>query len=107
LDLATFDCFLPILSRQALINGAICLTVAVLFIAVIVLGSTIIRMFLKSEHKVEDRWLAIIGTSLVIFGTLGFILFLWFGLPRVLNPTFYALDYYLDVVKFSKGIYKP
>lgn len=107
MDFSTFDRLLLVLRQQSMISGAVFIFIAILFAMLSIAGGYILRAFFNSKNKKEDTWFAYVGTVLVFIGVIGIIIFLQIGLPRLLNPSFYALEQYLDFYKTLHGAYKP
>jgi hypothetical protein len=107
MDFSTFDRLLLVLRQQAMVSGAIFVCVAILFAMLGIAGGYILRAFFRSKNKKEDTWFAYVGTVLIFVGIIGVLVFLQIGLPRLLNPSYYALGQYLDFYKTLNGVYKP
>lgn len=90
---------LNIVKFQYVLSGILFLYGACLGLGVLGVGIYILRAFTQSVTKERDRWLAFVGTGLVIIGIVLFSIFLGLGLFRVLNPSYYALDYLLNAVR--------
>lgn len=90
---------LSVVKFQYVLTGIIFLYGACLGLGVLGVGIYVLRAFTQSVTKERDRWLALVGTGLVITGILIFSIFLSLGLFRVVNPSYYALDYLFNLMR--------
>lgn len=94
MNLTDLDKLMPTLQTQASVTGWLCLFVAALFLCIFALGIYLIRFFVKSNNKQDERFVLFFGMICSILGSIGFTLLFVSGLPRVINPAFYALEYF-------------
>lgn len=94
MNYADFEKLLPTLQTQAAVTGWLCLFVALLFLGVLGLGMYLIRFFSKSNNKPDERFVLFFGVICSVVGCIGFTILFVMGLPRVINPAFYALEYF-------------
>ena len=91
---------IEILKMQSILNGAICLLIA-LFGACGSYGAFfVIRTGLKNEDADTKRWMTTAGVLLGIASLSLFCVFFWMGLTRVANPGMAAVDY---LVRTAQG----
>lgn len=91
---------IEVLKMQSILNGSICLLVALAFSCGIFGAYTLVRHGLKADDADTKRWVVGIGVFLGALSIAGFFVFSWLGITKVANPGMSAIDY---IVKSTKG----
>jgi hypothetical protein len=91
---------IEVLKMQSILNGVICLLVALIGASGLYGSSLVIRSGLKSTDNDTKRWLVTSGVLLSAVALGLFCVFLWMGLTRVANPGMAAIDY---VIRNAQG----
>ncbi len=103
----SYGSIVDILERQAMINGYLLLSVAILLLLGVAFGVYLIRHFVKSTDKVNTKWFLYVGVSLFSICLIGAIIFLWMAIVRLYNPTYYAIEYIKELQRFKKFLELP
>jgi drug/metabolite transporter (DMT)-like permease len=98
---------LDAIEKQALLDGWIYLGLALAALIGIAIGIYFIRSSLKSEEGANERWTLYIGVGLALFCSIFFIVFIWMSLGRLLNPSFYAVEYLKGMLKIQRKLQLP
>jgi hypothetical protein len=91
---------IEVLKMQSILNGSICLLIALIGLAGLLGAYTIIRNGLQVDDADSKRWMTSLGITLGIISLVGFCVFFWMGLTRVANPGMAAIDF---IVRTAQG----
>lgn len=97
---------ITVLENQSIISGVILLAIALLFLAGSGFGIYLIRDFMKTKPE-QEKWILYVGLSLGIICTIFFFLFIWTAIPRLINPSYYALEQLQGFHRFKKFLDLP
>lgn len=98
---------LDAIEKQATLDGWIYGGLAIVFLVGVFVGIHLIKVFLKSLNKEQERWFLHVGIGLVGVGSLFFVIFIWMSLGRLLNPTYYAVEYLKGMLKIQRHLQFP
>jgi predicted benzoate:H+ symporter BenE len=84
---------IEVLKMQSILNGTICLLIAVIGACGTYGAYFVIKNGLKSTDADTKRWMATSGAILGVISLSLFCVFLWQGLTRVANPGMQAVEY--------------
>lgn len=94
---------IEVLKMQSILNGSICLLIALVCACGAFAAYTVIRNGLKLKEPTDAdtrRWLVSLGAALGVASLAGFFVFFWLGLTKVVNPGMSAIDY---IVRTAQG----
>lgn len=97
---------ITVLENQSIINGVILLVVAIVFLIGAGTGVYLIRDYLKAKET-ADKWVLHVGLILLSVCGILFFLFLWLAIPRLINPSYYALEQLKGLHRFKKFLDLP
>lgn len=98
---------LDAIEKQAVLDGWMFLALAILCAVGIFIGYLLISSFLKSENKENEKWLLRVGVVIVAVCTLLCIIFAWMSIGRLLNPSYYAVEYLKGMLKIQRKLLLP
>lgn len=86
---------IEVLKMQSILNGAICMLVALIGAAGSYGSYFVIKSGLKNVDADTKRWMVTSGAILGVISISIFCVFFWLGLTRVANPGMQAIEYLL------------
>ena len=98
---------LDAIEKQALLDGWIYLGLAIIALIGLGVGVYFIQSFLKSINQEKEKWILYVGVGLTAFCVLFFLIFIWMSLGRLLNPSFYAVEYLKGMLKIQRKLQLP
>ena len=98
---------LEAVEKQATLDGWIYLGLAVLFLIGLFIGIYLLRSFLKSLNKEQDKWLLHTGAIVITLCGIFFVIFIWMALGRLLNPSYYAVEYLKGMLRIQRQLRLP
>lgn len=98
---------LEAIEKQALLDGWIYLGLAIVALIGLGIGIYFIHSFLKSINQDKERWILYVGVGLTSFCVVFFLIFIWMSLGRLLNPSFYAVEYLKGMLKIQRKLQLP
>lgn len=98
---------LDAIEKQAFIDGLIYLGLAFLALGCLIIGIYYIHSFLKSTDQAKEKWVLYVGVCLTVVCLAFLIIFIWMSLGRLLNPSFYAVEYLRGMLKIQRKLQLP
>jgi predicted benzoate:H+ symporter BenE len=84
---------IEVLKMQSILNGVICLLIALIGASGTYGSYFVIKTGLKNADADTKRWMTTSGVILGVVSIAIFCVFLWLGLTHVVNPGMQAIEY--------------